>query len=198
MGSTRDRITAATNELFRRRGYHDTSLKDVVAASDATIGSLYHYFPGGKVELGETVLAESGAAYRALFESIYDEVGEPCAAISAFFDGAAAVLESTDFIDLCPIGTVAAQVANTDDRLRRVTAEVFESWSDALSVRLVDAGLDELHARSVATTTIATLEGSFLLARATRDADVVRDAGRYTRTLIGAVLADGLSRPSRS
>ena len=29
MADTRDRILAATNESFRRRGYHGTSIKDV-------------------------------------------------------------------------------------------------------------------------------------------------------------------------
>ena len=87
MAGTRERIMATTNESFRRRGYHDTSLKDVVRGADATVGSLYHFFPDGKVGLAEAVLLESGAAYQQLFESIYDEAGSPAAAIRAFFDG---------------------------------------------------------------------------------------------------------------
>ena len=51
MTGTRERIVTATNELFRRRGYNGTSLKDVTVASGATTGSLYHFFPGGKAEL---------------------------------------------------------------------------------------------------------------------------------------------------
>ncbi len=194
MAGTRDRITTATNELFRRRGYHDTSLKDVVAASGATTGSLYHFFPGGKAELAEAVLIGSGAAYQALFESIYDEAGSPEPAVQAFFDGAADVLEATDFVDLCPIATVAAEVSSTDDRLRRATAQVFASWTEALALRLRDAGVGADDAEEVATTVVATLEGSFVLARSRRDADVVRAAGRRTQPLLRSVLPRAGSR----
>ena len=187
MAGTRERITATTNELFRRRGYHDTSLKDVVAGSGTTTGSLYHFFPGGKGELAEAVLLESGAAYRELFEVIWDAAGSPVEGVRAFFDGAADVLEETDFIDICPIGTVAREVASTDDRLRRATAGVFESWAVSLSGRLVDAGWTEDAAADLAMTLIATLEGSFMLARARRDAEIVRTSGRLSVKLLEVV-----------
>ena len=50
-----------------------------------------------------------------------------------FFDGAAAVLEETDYLDACPIGTVALEVASTNDRLRAATADVFDSWVAAVA-----------------------------------------------------------------
>lgn len=68
MTSTRARIVTATTELFRRQGFHGTSLKDVAAGSGAPTGSIYHFFPGGKTELAEASLLESGAAYQQLFE----------------------------------------------------------------------------------------------------------------------------------
>ena len=188
MAGTRERIAATTNELFRRRGYHGTSLKDVVSGAEATTGSLYHFFPDGKVGLAEAVLVESGAAYQQLFESIYDQAGSPVEAVRAFFDGAADVLEQTDFIDICPIGTVALEVASSEERLRLATAQVFASWSDSLRSRLVDAGVAEGDADELATTLIATLEGSFMLARARRDADVVRVAGSRIVVLVDAVM----------
>src|SRR5262245_15807507 len=109
---TRDRIVTATSELFRARGYHGTSLKHVTAASGAPIGSVYHFFPGGKVALAEAVITESGAAYRALFELIADAAPDPVAAVRDFFDGAAEVLVETGYLDACPIGTVALEVAS--------------------------------------------------------------------------------------
>ena len=38
-------------ELFRRQGFNATSLSQIVAASESTTGSVYHFFPGGKDEL---------------------------------------------------------------------------------------------------------------------------------------------------
>ena len=70
----------AASELFRRQGYAATGLKAILAASDAPYGSLYHFFPGGKEELGVAVLHSGGAVYRELVEAFFvpggDVVGE--------------------------------------------------------------------------------------------------------------------------
>ncbi|MEZ5264331.1 MAG: helix-turn-helix domain-containing protein [Acidimicrobiales bacterium] len=218
MADTRDRILAATNESFRRRGYHGTSIKDVTRAAGATIGSLYHFFPGGKTALAEAVIIESGAAYRRLFELIADEAADPAAAITAFFDGAALVLEDSDFLDVCPIGTVAREVASTDDDLRTATDAVFRSWIDAAAERFTPitpitpitpttpttpATPVSDEARALATTVVAALEGGLILARARRDATILQTIGRQMAGLVSHALAtrppaSSSGRPPRS
>ena len=101
MIETRDRLVGATTDLFRTRGYHGTSVKDITGTAGAPTGSLYHFFPGGKRELAGTVLVESGAAYQQLFEMIADEAGDAVAAVGAFFAAAAEALAADDFVDLC-------------------------------------------------------------------------------------------------
>jgi AcrR family transcriptional regulator len=189
MTETRDRIVAATTELFRRRGYNGTSLKQITGAAAAPTGSLYHFFPGGKDDLARTVITTSGSAYRQLFELIADEAGDPGAAVSAFFDGAADTLADTDYIDACPIGTIAREVASTSDDLRQATADVFTEWVTALADRLVAAGMSRGGATDFATTVVAALEGGFVLARAQRDASLLRTTGRHMRTLVDAAVA---------
>jgi AcrR family transcriptional regulator len=189
-GSTRDRIVTATAELFRARGYHGTSLKQVTEASGAPIGSVYHFFPGGKVELAEAVLASTGASYRALFELIADAAPDPVTAIGDFFEGAAAVLEETGYLDACPIGTVALEVASSDERLRRATDAVFASWAEAAVTRLEAAGVGPAAARDLATTLIAGIEGGFMLSRAARSPEPMRTVGRAMGRLVAAALAE--------
>src|SRR5437899_1558177 len=184
VAGTRDRFLSATNESFRRRGYNGTSLKHVTTAAQAPTGSLYHFFPGGKDELAAEVITTSAAAYRELFEAIADAAASPGDAVTDFFDGAALVLEETDFIDPCPIGTVAREVASTNEPLRAATERVFQSWIDAAATRLAAAGVGNEEAERLATAMIAALEGSFVLARAKGDADVLRDTGRIMRRVI--------------
>ncbi|MDQ7841495.1 MAG: TetR/AcrR family transcriptional regulator [bacterium] len=43
--ATRDRLIQAAMDVFARRGYHGTTVDDIVAASDSSKGSFYHYFP---------------------------------------------------------------------------------------------------------------------------------------------------------
>jgi AcrR family transcriptional regulator len=198
MSETRDRLVAATNELFRRRGYHGTGLKEVTQAASATTGSLYHFFPGGKSELAEAVIAESGAAYRQLFEMIADEATDPAAAVTAFFDGAAHVLGATDFIDVCPIGTVAREVANTNDRLRVACDRVFADWIDAAAIRFARAGLAADESIELATTVIAALEGGFILARTRRDTAILHTIGRHMSTHVRRTLTPTRDRYPRA
>jgi len=173
---TRDRVLFATAELFRRQGYHGTGLKQIVAEADAPFGSLYHHFPGGKVELGERVIDQAGAFFQALVTAVYDAEATTEGSVRAVFSGAAATLEATDFEDACPIATVALEVASTDDRLRAATAEVFERWTVALTERTGD--------RAKALAIIAALEGAFVLCRASRTTEPMHAAGAMAAALV--------------
>jgi AcrR family transcriptional regulator len=189
MIGTRDRILTATGELFRRQGYNGTSLKQVTTAAGAPMGSLFHFFPGGKEELADAVLRTSGAAYRELYEGIADAADDPARAVTDFFDGAAAVLEETGYLDACPIGTVALEVASTNDHLRQATADVFASWIESAAERLRGAGLDADRANDLATAMVAGVEGGFMLSRAARSPEPMRTVGRLLRELVAASLA---------
>jgi AcrR family transcriptional regulator len=194
MADTRERIMAATLELFRRHGYNGTSVKQVTTAAQAPFGSLYHFFPGGKEELAEAVIATSGRAYQELFEAIYDAAASPEQAISDFFEGAAAVLEETGYIDVCPIGTVALEVASTNDRLRSTTQQVFDGWVGAAAERLGRAGLAHERAEELAIALVAAVEGGFTLSRAARSPEPMRATGRAMHRLVEATLGSPEAR----
>lgn len=183
MTGTRDRILTATNELFRRYGYNGTSLSQVTTASAAPTGSLYHFFPGGKDDLTLTVITTSGESYRQLFELVATAAPDPAQAVSDFFDAAAQTLEESDYIDPCPIGTIAREVASTNDALRRGADHVFSSWIATAAAHFAAHGLHHDRAQELATTIVAALEGGFVLARTRRDAELLRVVGRAMRHL---------------
>src|SRR5438067_2432246 len=103
---TRERIVDATAECFRRQGYTGTGLKQIAAQADAAFGSLYHFFPGGKEELGGEVIRWSGRAYMQLFIDIVLEEPDVVAAVQRFFTDAAHDVEASGYADACPIATV--------------------------------------------------------------------------------------------
>ncbi len=51
------------SNLFRRTGYTGTGMKQIAQAAGAPFGSIYHFFPGGKAQLGEEVIRSAGAGY---------------------------------------------------------------------------------------------------------------------------------------
>src|ERR1700760_3586083 len=102
---TRDRILYASAELFRRQGYAGTGLKQIAAESGAPLGSIYHFFPGGKQALADEVLRAGGRFSPALYESIAAAAPDLASGVRDFFAGAGETLAATDFADACPIAT---------------------------------------------------------------------------------------------
>lgn len=190
MATTKDRIIVATNELFRRHGYNGTSLSQISEASGATIGSIYHFFPGGKEALAVAVIEATGAVYRELFESVAADAADPASAFEDMFVGAGEVLEATDFIDPCPIGTVAREAANTSEPLRVAAEAAFRSWIDAARDHLIRAGVAEAEAGELATMFVAAIEGTFVVSRAQRATAPLAAAGRYVSQLAAAAIAE--------
>ena len=190
MANTRERLITASAELFRRQGYVGTGVKQIVEAAGAPFGSMYHFFPKGKEELGAETIRWSGAIYGQLIDLFYEPAGNPVAATRRFFDAAADTVRDSDYADACPIATVALEVASTSEPLREATAEVFESWLTMLTDRFVASGLTKSQARSLAVSMFCLLEGAFILARATRDETHIRAAGRTASEVVRAALAE--------
>ena len=128
MSTTRERIVETSAELFRRQGYSATGVKQIVNAAKAPFGSLYHFFPGGKQELGAEAVRVSGAIYAQLISAVFDPAPDPVTGVRDFFYGAAEHLRETGYEDACPIATVALEVSSTSETMRVACAEVFESW----------------------------------------------------------------------
>ena len=132
---TRQRIVTASAELFRRQGYTGTGVKQIVAEARAPFGSLYHFFPGGKEELGAEVIRSSGGLYGLLLPAIFDPAPDLVSGTRTFFTLAGEHLEETGCADACPIATVALEVASTSEPLREATADVFDGWIEAATER---------------------------------------------------------------
>src|SRR5437588_7286858 len=99
MSTTRDRIIETSAELFRRQGYSATGVKQIVNEAKAPFGSLYHFFPGGKEELGAETVRISGALYAQLIPAVFDPAPDPVTGVRAFFNAAADNLEASNYAD---------------------------------------------------------------------------------------------------
>jgi AcrR family transcriptional regulator len=188
MADTKERILDVTGELFRRYGYTGTGLKRIVSDASAPFGSVYHFFPGGKEQLGQEVIRRSGDLYLDLARAVITAAPDVATGVSDFFAGAAEVLRQTDYADACPIATVALEVASVNEPLREATDEVFESWVSWTAAHLAAAGIDARRARELAIFMVAALEGAFMLSRAARSTEAVDVAGAAATAAVRAAL----------
>jgi len=187
--TTKDRIIDSSAELFRRQGYTATGVKQIVAAANAPFGSIYHFFPGGKEQLGVEAIRSSGQLYMQLFATIAMQAPDVLSAVEEFFAGAAETLQETDYADACPIATVALEVASTSEPMREATAEVFDSWISGATEYFAAAGIERETARELALTMLSLLEGAFIFCRAMRTTEPLQVAGASAVTVVQAALA---------
>lgn len=180
--------------MFRVRGYNGTSIKRVAQTSGATVGSIYHYFPGGKDELTIAVIESTGKAYGDLVELIMRAAPDAGTAVRSAFDGAAAVVLETNFIDPCPIGGIAREVASTNEPLRLAAEQAMRSWTETMQGVLVDGGVPDGVAGDIAQTIVATIEGAFILSRTLKSVEPLHSAGRQLHLLVAAAVAPAPAR----
>jgi AcrR family transcriptional regulator len=186
--TTKERIVTSSAELFMRQGYTGTGVKQIVTQANAPFGSLYHFFPGGKEQLGDEVIRWSGALYLQLLDAILEPAPDPETGVRDFFALAAEHLRESDYADACPIATVALEVASTNEPLRQATADVFDSWFDAATAYLERHGVAHDKARALAISTLAALEGAFVFSRAQRSTEPLDAAGAAAAAAVRAAL----------
>jgi AcrR family transcriptional regulator len=176
--STRESILTTAAELMRRKGYAAVGMKDIVAGSGAPIGSLYHHFPRGKVQIAREALINAGTAYGLLIPTLVDPHDDLAEAIESVFAQAAVDMAGTGFANMCPVASVAAEIADTVEELRDTTAAIFAGWLDGGTAYFVSRGLDHDAARDVTVALVSALEGAFVLARTLRDIEPLMAVGR--------------------
>ncbi len=89
-------------------------------------------------------------------------------------DWMVAMLEPQSGRGGCPIGTLAAALADTDEQFRAALNDVFESWRGTIGAalaRLRDSGLlaADANLEQLTTTMLAAIQGGLLLAKTSRD-----------------------------
>lgn len=185
---TKQRLVEATAERFRAQGYTGTGVKQIVADAGAPFASLYHFFPGGKEELGAEVIRWSGAMYGLLWLEIVRPERDIATGVRKFFEGAAEHLIETDYADACPIATVALEVSSVSEVMREACHDVFELWLQGAADDFVAAGVARRRARELAITFVALLEGAFLLSRAAKSTEPMKATGKLAEREVRAAI----------
>jgi TetR/AcrR family transcriptional regulator, lmrAB and yxaGH operons repressor len=153
-----------TTVLLAKKGLQGASFSEVLEASGAPRGSLYHHFPGGKEEL---VLAALGAAGDQAMDVLNRLEGKSAVEVTQTFLGLwRLVLSRSDFGAGCAV--VAVTVAADGPALLESAAGVFRNWRARLAELLAAGGVPAEKAPMMAATLIAACEGAVVLSRAER------------------------------
>jgi AcrR family transcriptional regulator len=105
--SARERLLAASNELFYRDGVHSTGIDAVIEKAGVAKGSLYYIF-GGKDELVAAYLRGRHEAWRQRVEAAQADTDDPDEKILVIFDAIADYVSLPEFRG-CPFNNAAAE-----------------------------------------------------------------------------------------
>lgn len=175
--SARDALIQTTKILLSTQGYESTSPGDIQKRSGVGQGSFYHHF-GGKAELASAALESLAAEMCAEFDQLSHEVGAD--QIDAYLS-----LER-DAVAGCRIGRIAMEASISDDRIRRPVAVYFEHLRERLTAAFaqLDTPIDSC---ALADLAIASVQGGFVVSRATGDPNAMRQATSALVALIRSV-----------
>jgi AcrR family transcriptional regulator len=105
--SARERLLAASDELFYRDGVHSTGIDSVIEKAGVAKGSLYYIF-GGKDELVAAYLRGRHETWRQRIEARQAGIDDPDEKILAVFDAIAEYVSLPEFRG-CPFENAAAE-----------------------------------------------------------------------------------------
>jgi TetR/AcrR family transcriptional regulator, transcriptional repressor for nem operon len=177
--ATRERIVAAAAALIGEWGVSGTSLDDILAATDASKSQLYHYF-GDKHGLVQAVIDHQSAIVLGAQTETLGAV-EDWDDLERWADGMVAMVKRQGARGGCPIGTLAAALADTDERFRAALSDAFNTWRAAIGsalARLRDKRLlaSDADLEALTITTLAAIQGGLLLAKTSRDSSQLQAA----------------------
>jgi TetR/AcrR family transcriptional repressor of nem operon len=170
--ATRARIVEAAAHLMHVNGVAATTLDDVRVASGTSKSQLYHHF-ADKDELVDAVIALQAQELMARQTQRLQRL-DSLRGLELWKDATVRRNALRRGAHGCELGSLASELADTNEAARAALAAHFRSWE-----ALLTAGLQRMRAngvlspeadpRKLATGIIAALQGGYLLAQMARD-----------------------------
>jgi len=185
---TRQRIIAEAASLFNRRGYHGSSLQDLMEATGLEKGGIYRYF-SSKEELAALAFDhawnEGLEARQQGLDDISNNVDKLKQLITNF------VRRRPSIPGGCPLLNTAVDSDDGNPLLRDHARKALRAWqqrmesliADGIKSRQMRAGVD---ARRLANLIIATLEGALMISRLERNDEALRNAQEHLHAYMEA------------
>jgi AcrR family transcriptional regulator len=163
--TTRARLITCAAELFRRQGYAQTGVNQIIQEANATSGSFYHFFPA-KEDLLLAVVDHIAEIFdTGIFSAAADRSHDPIEEIFTILDLYRQQLNDGGFTFGSPMASLSTEVSENHPQVRVRLAEIFANWSDRIEELLRRAGNrlpPSLDRTALAQFVVCTIEGAGL------------------------------------
>jgi len=161
---SKTRMIESAAALIAARGVNAASFSEVLEASGAPRGSIYHHFPEGKSQLAAAAVRWTWERVLA-FQRAYDG-STPQGVLERFIGMWRNVVLRSHGASGCVVAGVAIDSVADDVELLQLVRSTFRDWLALLTAQLQATGLPPGRAASVALMTLAGMEGALILCRA--------------------------------
>lgn len=165
MRSTPERLIESTRELLWERGYVGTSPKAILERAGAGQGSMYHHFKG-KPDLALAAIRRTAHELREAAERALGGPGTPYERIEAY------LRRERDVLRGCPVGRLTMDPDVMADDELRAPVDATLAWIRQRIAGIVEEGKRQgqfapsLDGEEIAAAVLATVQGGYVLARA--------------------------------
>lgn len=168
-------------DVFVTEGYDGTSMACLSAVTGLSKASLYHYFPGGKVDMARSVLARAGMKLQRLIINPLlsslpapDKLNRSLQGCLIYYSGDV----PNSLMNVFTLGKGA-------DHFLSDVQKGYAAWQKALSQLLDQGKSDDRSAMALADYAITLIEGSVVIARITQSRKPLEEATRQLSLELG-------------
>jgi AcrR family transcriptional regulator len=185
---TREAIMTAAADLFRERGFRETSLSDIGAAAGVSGPAIYRYF-NSKGELLSVLIEEAAILWRGTVDQVLNEDAPPQVALERLIDAAVVLqLRNGNLRDVF-VKEYRSLDADARRRVARIERVRTAEWVHLLCE--VQPALSDQEARAAVTMVDGMLRSITVLT----DMDQEQLARVMKDMVLGGLLSVGMSRP---
>jgi TetR/AcrR family transcriptional repressor of lmrAB and yxaGH operons len=178
---SRERMLEATIALMRGSGLTGAGINEIVRESGAPKGSVYHFFPDGKMQIAAEALTIYSARVMEFIDQTLSGKRESGAKVKALFDAFARRVEEGAFQKSCAFGTVCLDLDAELEELRAVVASAFDDWVELIARHFEFT--DARRTKSFAGLVLTAIEGAYVRCRAERTSRPFKEAGAWLAEL---------------
>ncbi len=177
---TKQRILREAARLITVKGYHNTSMNDIIEATGVKKGNLYFHFPCKDDLIRALILAAKKEYGQYLLKSIRGD--RPFQRIASLVDAVRRFHRGYGFVGGCVFGNMALEMGDEDPVMAGLVSGVFDQWAALIRTMVVEAAeageiRDSVDPDSASRLIIAALEGAVMMAKLSKKDEDFREIG---------------------
>lgn len=186
--AARKRILQEAEHVIHLKGFNAASMDEIAKACGMTKANLFHHY-GTKADLALAVLDFKIAEFRSRRVEPLCAEAAPERAVAAMFEQAAKFFGGNGCKAGCFVGNIALEMSDLDETFRGRVGRFFAEWASGMAACLERAKAigyfrASLDAKASAEAIVALYEGTIMLSKSQRDANIFHRVGTVARSIL--------------